>query len=290
MTDDDLPALHADADAASRRGQRRYFRATRGTLLAGIFSAIFGAIDLRHGGTDWAGVVATIAFAAAIFVGIYLLSEHPEREWYEGRAAAESTKTLAWRYSVGASDFAEDDENADREFLKRIRSLAQGLRHVALGRHPDREEITAGMRSLRSRTFVQRRDTYRRDRIEDQEQWYSDSATKHANLALTWRLISLAAQFVGLVGGILKATETIDFDLLGIAAAAGAAAVAWLATREHGTLATAYANTARELTVIKNELESTDEPDWPAAVDNAELAISREHTLWKARRVEFDAG
>lgn len=288
MTDDDLPSLFADADDAAKRGQRRYFAATRATLVAGVISAIFGAMDLRDGATDWAAIVATAAFGAAILIGVYLLADHPEREWYEGRAAAESAKTLAWRYAAGSSDFATStpDEHADREFLSRLGEIAKGLHNVRLGRHPNRGEITETMRDLRRRPFATRRDVYRSDRIRQQQVWYRQSAERHGRAATAWRVASLLAQLLGLIGGLLKATGAINFDLLGVAAAAGAAAIAWLATREHGTLASAYSNTARELAIVDSELAYANEKSWPAAVENAELAISREHTLWRARRTE----
>jgi hypothetical protein len=145
------------------------------------------------------------------------------------------------------------------------------------------------MRALRNAGYVTRKNSYRRDRIADQRSWYRKQATRNQNRALAWRLVSLGFQAFGLLGGLLRATGTIDVDLLGIAAAAVAAALAWLQTKDYATLGEAYSITEQELGLVDAELASVDEADWPAAVDNAEQAVSREHTLWRARRATLDA-
>jgi len=67
--------------------------------------------------------------------------------------------------------------------------------------------------------------------------------------------------------------------------AAAAAAAAWLQTKDHANVAQAYAVAARELWAIEQRLgEPRDEREWADFVESAERAISREHTLWLARR------
>lgn len=86
-----------------------------------------------------------------------------------------------------------------------------------------------------------------------------------------------------LIGGGVKAVGWIDVDLLGIFAAAAAAATAWMQAKQHRNLATAYGVTSQELAAIASELEAlSDESAWADFVTEAEDAISREHTLWRA--------
>jgi hypothetical protein len=291
MADEDLPALFKSADAAAARGQRHYLRAMRATLGCSVVAAVFGVISLSSEGTDWSAVIATVAFSVTILATLFLLAERPERRWYEGRAGAESAKTLAWRYAVGGADFEVEmsDRDADAELIRRLRTISRGLKHVRLGGSDGGDEITDGMRKLRHSSYTDRKRTYRRDRIADQRSWYAKEATKNQNRALAWRLASLVFQALGLFGGVLRATGVIDVDLLGIAGAATAAALAWLQTKDHATLGEAYSITAQELGLVDAELASADEADWPDAVDSAEQAVSREHTLWRARRATLDA-
>lgn len=289
MNDEDLPALFRAADTASKTQQARYFRATKTTLLAAVSAALLGAVDIRFSGADWAAAVATIAFVLGLLVGIYILWERPERQWYDARAAAESIKTLAWRYAVGGSDFDIElpPKDADAELVARLTNLSHALDHVSLAL-ADGQQMSARMRALRAGDLETRRAAYRDRRIGDQRKWYTAAAKKNSTRALCWRLASLLAQLVGVIGGILRTTETIRFDLLGIAAAAAAAVLAWLQTREYATVAEAYAVTARELSLADEQARTADEAEWPTVVDNTEAAISREHTLWRARRTSLD--
>ena len=60
---------------------------------------------------------------------------------------------------------------------------------------------------------------------------------------------------------------------------------AWLQTKQHQTLATAYTVTALELASVRSKIAyQNNEADWAKFVSDAEEAFSREHTLWKASR------
>jgi SMODS and SLOG-associating 2TM effector domain 1 len=146
------------------------------------------------------------------------------------------------------------------------------------------------MRELRAGGYEARKQTYRQDRIANQRAWYGKEAGRNQRAALCWRLTSLGFQLAGVVAGVLRASGAVHVDLLGIAAAAAAAALAWLQTKDHATLADAYSITEQELGLADADLAGVDEADWPAAVDSAEQAISREHTLWRARRATLERG
>jgi len=78
----------------------------------------------------------------------------------------------------------------------------------------------------------------------------------------------------------------VDVDLLGIAATFAAAVAAWTQSKQFRVLTTSYAVTAHELaTIISIRLPLVEkEEDWAGFVREAESAISREHSLWLARR------
>jgi hypothetical protein len=64
-----------------------------------------------------------------------------------------------------------------------------------------------------------------------------------------------------------------------------ASATAWAQTKQFRILATSYAVAAQELATISIRLPHIDaDHDWSTFVSDAELAISREHTLWLTRR------
>ncbi len=59
-----------------------------------IVAAAAGLFVWKRGSVDWAGVIALVAFLIALYLRLTRVSTQPERTWYDGRAVAESTKTL----------------------------------------------------------------------------------------------------------------------------------------------------------------------------------------------------
>ncbi len=285
----DFPLIQQAAGANSQEGQQRYFRDTRRNLIMLIVATVAGAFTLRRGTTDWAGVIATIAFLGALYTRLNLLTGRPERTWYDGRAAAESAKTLAWRYAVGGKPFGIKtcpSQQADALLLTRLSDILTNL--GGLGAVPPArggEQITAGMRALRSRSLEERKAAYAAGRIANQRDWYSSKARWNLNRAQRWGAALLLVEFAGAVGAIVKAIGLVEIDLLGLAGTAAAAGTSWLQAKQHTTLAEAYSVTAHELAAIAAQIDmQQSEETWAEFVDDAEEAISREHTLWRASR------
>ena len=283
----DLPALYRSADRESLRAQRSYLRSFRVRLGALLVAAFGGALTLTTaGGFQIGGGLAFLAFACALGAELFLATTSPHTTWYEGRAAAESAKTLAWRYMVRAEPFELNDQDVDKQFLAQTYSLLQDLRSISLGTgEPDAHQITDKMRQARALAFDERRQLYLADRIADQQRWYFEKARWNDRRARVWVLVSIVLQIAGLIGGALKAFGWINFDMLGFLAAAAGSVTAWIEAKQHRNLATAYGIASQELASIATELPTVNnEVRWATFVGQAEEAISREHTLWRASR------
>lgn len=283
---DDFPVLYRAADAASLSGQRRYLRALRTRLLALLIAAVCGAVAWDLGGVSVAGIGALIAFLVALASGVYLATTSPEKAWYEGRAAAESAKTLAWRYVVRGESF-ESPARADDDarFIDRLKEILRDLKDVDLAADAAGDQITAGMRAARSAPFDDRKSLYLAARIRDQQQWYRSKAVWNRRRAERWTLAAIVLEVLGVLAGAARVFFDLEVDLLGIVAAAAATVTAWLEAKQHRNLATAYGITAQELASAASLGETiADEVEWAAFVGQAEEAISREHTLWRASR------
>ena len=283
----DFPALYRSADRESVRAQRSYLTSLRVRLGALLVAAFGGAVTLTTpGGFQVGGGLAFLAFACALGAELFLATTSPLTAWYEGRAAAESAKTLAWRYMVRAEPFDLDAPEVDAQFLSQTYSLLQDLRSISLdagvaGEH----QISDKMRHVRALDFAGRRQIYLEERIADQQRWYSEKARWNDQRARVWVLVSILLEVAGLVGGALIAFGWVDFDLLGFLAAAAGSVMAWIEAKQHRTLATAYGIASQELASIATELATlTGEERWASFVGRAEEAISREHTLWRASR------
>ena len=236
--------------------------------------------------THWAAVIGAGSLTAAALLRVDLPVTKPERSWYDGRAVAESVKTLAWRYAVGADPFPVDvpSQQADAQLVYRLRELPNELRGIDLvPTSATGVQITPKMRRIRADSLPTRKRVYEEGRVQDQQRWYATQATWNKARAERWNVIVLAAEVGGAVGALLRAADVIQIDLLGIAGAMIAGFTAWLQVKQHQNLASAYALASMELSSIRELVAAVDdETSWSQFVDQAEEAISREHTMWKA--------
>jgi hypothetical protein len=274
--------------------ERRAMRSTAWELtflvLAASFAVVPWELDVGDNEIAIGALAAFVFFALALLLSMRVTSDNSAASWYRGRAAAESTKTTAWRYAVGGDPFGTEMETreADRLFEERLESVLGGMSDISWRGASTGEQITAGMRALRAQPLGVRKEVYAHSRIADQEAWYDTNSRRNGRRAEIWSATALAANFAGLVAAALRVAEVpffSDYDLLGIAAGFAAAATAWLQAKQFKVLATSYAVAAHELSLIALRLPHIDrEEEWSAFVRDAETAISREHTLWLTRR------
>jgi len=251
-----------------------------------LLATVGGGLFLSAGWVPLGGWTALTGFLAALLAEGYASATKPDRAWYEGRAAAESVKTLAWRYVVRGESFdGPDGEALDREFVNRVGEVLSDLKDVDLVDASTSEQITRKMREIRSSPFDIRRATYREGRVENQRSWYAKNASKNRRIGHSWGLLVVAAEGLGVLGGVAIITVGLAVDIVGVFAAVAATVTAWTQAKQYKTLGTAYGLTAQELAGVKSELDAlTDESKWARFVGEAEEAISREHTLWRASR------
>src|SRR5215470_4817336 len=99
----DLPALHNAASSASMRAQKRYLAFFFSTLVLMIVGSTLSAVSLSNQNyRSLKAFLAGTAFGMSLIVTAALKTKRYEKDWYGGRAIAESVKTLAWRYMMQA--------------------------------------------------------------------------------------------------------------------------------------------------------------------------------------------
>jgi hypothetical protein len=141
------------------------------------------------------------------------------------------------------------------------------------------------MASLRAAPLEVRRRAYLAHRLEDQRVWYRQKAKRHGRQAARWRGALLAAEVTGVILAFSRAVGWLALDLAGVVAAVVTAGAAWLAVRQHESVARAYTFAHGELTIALERLRDVRREDaWAEEAADAEEAISREHTMWRASR------
>lgn len=287
MRDRDLPALFSAADRLSLAGQASAVRRTAAYLTLLAAAAVGGLIDwtVRDGYIHVGAALSVVAFGGSLIVGYTLVHLRPEEQWYRGRAAAESVKTLAWKYAVGGDPFPAGVPGADALLARRLADVVEALRDLRLPSIDRTVQLTQRMRELREAPLADRRQAYLVGRIDDQCFWYSRQVAVNEKRGRFWARLSGSLVVCGIAFGLARVFGIFEADVLGAVAAAAAAGAAWTQMRQHRTLAAAYGLAVQELTLSRPLLEKVDEDDeWSRAVADAEDAISREHTTWLARR------
>jgi hypothetical protein len=280
----EFPETFVTTDAASLTGQQRFIRSTRIQLLLLVVASAAGAFSWRVNRTwDGAALLAGVAFLAAAVLRTILIRGRPHRAWYDGRAAAESIKTLAWKYSVGGDPFLSTNVDSDDVFRRLSSDVLASFGTLGAPSASASNEPTDSMEALRSAPLLERRSAYAMHRIADQQNWYERKAYWNKRRARFWGALMLLLQVAAAVGAFLKGFGVFEIDLFGIAGAAAASAAAWLETKQHHVVARAYRVAAQELSAIADLIPQQEtEGEWARFVAEAEEAISREHTMWKA--------
>jgi hypothetical protein len=305
----EYPALYVAASEASKRGQRLYKWLSIVELLlviAGLVVAV-GASFLPKGPELPPGIppppgeppsgperLAVLAMAGA-FLGAFVVkflghSASYDDDWFTGRAVAETTKSISWRYMMRVPPYQGDD--ADHHFTLDLASLVRraGQIRQALDRLPVRpQQISETMRQVRGMSLPERRDFYVTRRLLEQAAWYGRRGAGHRRLASRWFWISVFFQLAA-AGIALLALQSVDSTLLrlmSLFASAAIAITAWTQLNRDDELAKTYASALQELLLVAETAESVGSEEALAdVVAEGEEAIGRENKVWVAKRSE----
>ncbi|HEU0026853.1 MAG TPA: DUF4231 domain-containing protein [Ktedonobacterales bacterium] len=300
--DHDMPGLFTAADSASIRAQKRFFSGLRAELVllslaaaAALFTVVketaltvgpFSVSGFSTPALSLPQLVSGLFIVLALLIRIFRYIRHYDTQWYEARAAAESVKSLAWRYAVGGRPFplGGDEVVAKERLLKRLNeTLTDVASELSANTFTPEQQITPGMERLRGQPLATRRDAYRMGRIVDQEKWYTRKSKWNKTRGLQWHWTMMAVEALGASGAVAAAFHWLPLSPQGLAAAIVGGIIAWTQSKRYQDLYASYRVTASELGAIEVQIASqTGEAAWSTFVDEAEEACSREHRLWRA--------
>jgi hypothetical protein len=172
------------------------------------------------------------------------------------------------------------------EQLAEILRMPRSQQSVLAGEVASHAQITPGMRLVRDLTFEERKDAYIRLRIRDEQMWYSSNAASNAKNSSRLLLAVIVCQGIAMTTAILLISwADFNFNFSSVFSAGAVALIAWLELKGHKELAFSYAQAAHELgLILAREPYVESDEEFSGFVSDAENAISREHTMWLARR------
>jgi hypothetical protein len=285
MNENDFPALYEAADNASKKFQKHFFLGLGLNLSLLVIAATLSVVNYP---SAWFSIAQAAALLGSLGLVIYLAHVEPQRLWYGTRALSESIKTVTWRFMMRAEPYNNEDHLARQHFLLGLRKILSANSQVCAHavEMTSSNQITAKMLQVRSHSLKERERIYAEERIDDQYSWYKKKAKENREYSSRWFkgliLVNSLAVALALVKIAIPNEQTWPTDIFVTAAGA---MMAWLQTKRFQELATSYALTTHEISLLREQIaDSKDEQSFSVFVADSESAFSREHTQWQARR------
>lgn len=291
---EDLPGIYYSASEASIAAQKVFLwliKINIGTLLA---LAIISAINISFIEKNYQYLIPlTSAILIILSIIITFATEigKYEKKWYDGRAIAESLKTLSWKFMMKAEPFfGLSKVEAESKFLDDFKEIKDAIRPTGdiFGGNTQANEhqLTNKMREVYTSDLDTRKGTYEKHRIGGQKKWYkNNSAINSKKAERSFRIIVGFQIFTLFSALVMIFTPDSAFNPTGLVTTAIAVLMTWVQVKQYRNLAESYGITSAELSLIEDSIPNIDTNErFSSFVAESETAISREHTLWRARR------
>lgn len=292
MQNSDFPNYFQASDTASVKAQKYYLNITRIDLLSMILASALAIYNYQSTESKlFVYAVSGFLLLLGLILTIILKTKKYEDVWYQGRALAESCKTLTWRF-VCCSEYFEntlDLKEAKNRFVERIRELSGEFKDLSIAMNSKTLNlpiITDKMLEIRAYNLEARKDYYIKNRIEDQKKWYADKAEYNSGKYNFWFWCVIISQAISLISIVfLIVNPEFNWNFVGLLTTISASALSWLQLKQHQELKQAYTTATQELNFIVTLTDQiTTEDGFSKFVLDSENAVSREHTLWLAQR------
>lgn len=283
------PKCFVDEDLLAARKQRRH-RLT--LLIVGIVAVLLEVLSWLLGLTenDELQFAARALFAVAVgFLGWELLnssSKKLEIPWYDARAAAESIKTVYWRYIMKAEPFdsAMSRSDSEQQLLQRVHGVLTGLgKNPAPTRILIEKEVLDWAWEVRNADLLRRMEIYRRGRLQDQARWYAAKSQLLGKYAKQAAIIAITAAFIAFASSIVSfwihpagSLSEVSFEL-------SVVVFGYAAIRNFRRDSRVYEFTRQEIEIAAEQINERLSPyEWARVIDEIEEVFSREHVTWQA--------
>lgn len=290
MDDKFFPILFRLADKKSDVSQKIFISLNLAILILLILSSLSSIYAGESKAPNQLLMFCTGCLVLSALINLYVFIFKPEKSWYEGRAIAESVKTLTWKFITGTKPFTlnlspEISQNLFNENLKKIIGQRKDFFVLIGKKYPNENMISDEMNRIRFSDFENRKSLYLNSRIQDQIDWYSKNALTNSKYKTSAFILMIVFQLLGVTFFIVEINCPTNSSYTSLAITLTSVLLAWLQLKRYQELSESYAITAMELKFIKDKskfVSSNEELE--KYVDDTENAISREHTLWLARR------
>lgn len=291
MTETDYPNIFYVADSTSKKAQKRFIKINLSILLLLVLSTLS---TFYYDTPEYIYFITSCLLILSTLMTVLVFFLRPEKVWYDGRAIAESAKSLTWKFMMGITPFPYNlsSKQAEEKLIKNLKRIIGQKKefYKLIGENfSEGEQITTKMIEYRQKDISEKIQIYSKERLEEQRKWYYSKSGKNRRNKNIAFLCLIVFQLLAFLSLILDINESVYFSATPLLATLATSTIALLQLKRFQELTESYGITATELSFIKSKIKHVKtKDDFQDFVDDAETAISREHTLWLARRDSVD--
>ena len=282
------PSLKDAADEASGKAQRNFLGLNIALLAILALTALVSgwAPDDLERKRSVAMAIAVLMLAALAITTMLRIGKFDDR-WFRCRALAENMKSAAWFFVMcPQAQIILSESNYLKEVAELQKRLLPVAKEIALCDEGG-SLITTWMKETQSLPLEQKLAIYREHRVQDQLIWYFEKSRLNIRHEKNWFVAIFVIEFVAVAYASLQAWQLWGVNAVGGMAAISAGFIAWMQTKRFSDLGVSYSIAANDLRRIQAERENvTTEEDVQIFVKEIEVAVSREHSMWLARRID----
>jgi hypothetical protein len=265
------------ATSAFHKSQLELF--TKISLWLGIIGAVIGTAGhfAEHDPLTFkiVGVVGSLAVALAGVAAMQATSGGRDKIWIKCRGAGEGLKGAIYLYSASAAPFdGPNRTNVLAQFVEKVLKILEGveLRPGKMDKQPPGPLTIAD---------------YIKVRVDDQINFYTNSANKYQKKADFWRYMGLGGAAIGATIGAISAVYSLS-PWVALLATVTTSVTAFVKSQRYESMIGLYQATAMRLQLLKDQwLDShkteADKADRDAFIQGCEQTISLENGAWMAQ-------
>lgn len=291
---EDLPGIYYSASESAIAAQKTFLWLIKINIGLLIALAILSSVNISSIEKDSQYLIPLTSAVLMIFSIIITFATDNgkyEKKWYDRRAIAESLKTLSWKFMMKAEPFfGLTKEEAETKFLSDFKEIKNAIKPTGdlFGgtTQANEHQLTDRMKEVYASDLDTRKGTYEKNRISSQKKWYKNNSGINSKKAGRFFWVIIGLQIFTLLAALLMISmPDSTLNPTGLATTAIAVLMTWVQVKQYRNLAESYGITSTELSLIEDTIPNIDtNVKFSSFVAESEMAISREHTLWRARR------
>lgn len=289
----DYPCSFQSSDSASLLSQKQFILCSKINFASLILAALCSSVYLESSSSYYRLLIwiVIIALGISLLSRFYIKIKKLDIKWYNSRAVAESIKSATWRYAMGVDPYASSlsGDIAGKMFIETINTIIKSYPEINEAMAvclSSGEQISKRLHEIRGLSLDDKKSIYLNSRIKKQRSWYQGKAKFNGEQENKWFILNIILEVLAILVAIYMLNASSSFlNPIGLLTTLAGIIIAWTEIKKFKELSQSYVLAAQELASAGSLIEGVnDVVALSKYVADTESAISREHTMWCAKR------